>query len=357
MKESNVILMIGPDPERFGGISRVVKIWLENNFLNNYDVKYISTVSGKGIGKVLRLLHAIGKLLRTINSKCRFIYIHTSSSNGFYRKSIFIIIGILFRKKIILHLHPTHFCDFFSNTIGLRKKYIVSVLKHIDAFVVLSEESRNFFSAYYPDTPIYVVENPINISEMSNRSGVAREECNLLYLGCLIRPKGVYDLVDAIELVVLHYPEIHLDFYGDREVDELRRYVEDKKLSKNISVNGWIMFEEKIEALYRHTLLILPSYSEGIPNVILEAMATKLPIISTAVGGLREILIDGENCVVTDAGSPEDLSEKILMCLRDEHLRERISHSAYLEVERKYDVKTIKPKVCEVLDAMSRSGA
>jgi glycosyltransferase involved in cell wall biosynthesis len=357
MGNANEVLVVGPDPDGHGGISRVIKIWRENNFLDNYEAKYISTVSGRGFSKVLYFFKAICVMLISINKKCKFIYIHTSSSKGFYRKTIIVLIGLLFRKTIILHFHPTHFCGFYSNTKGMRKAYITSILKYVDAFVVLSKNSKEFLLSYYPDKPIYVIENPVKISEMVNKTGVAREECSLLYLGCFIKAKGVYDLVDAIEIVALHYPNIHLDFFGNMEVEKLKSYVDDKKMSKYISVNNWINFEEKVEALYKHTLLILPSYSEGIPNVILEAMATKTPIISTVVGGLSEILVDRENSVITEVGNPQDLSEKILMCLRDKQLREKISNNAHREVEQKYDVGVIKKKVNEVFEGVGKASS
>ena len=118
-------------------------------------------------------------------------------------------------------------------------------------------------------------------------------------------------------------------------------------------VHSWIGEEDKIRALYRSTLLILPSFSEGIPNVILEAMATKTPIIASPVGGIKEILKNGHNAMFIRPEDPKDISLKILMCLKDKNLRNKISKNAYKEVKKFYDGKIIKKNFSDILSSIS----
>jgi glycosyltransferase involved in cell wall biosynthesis len=81
-------------------------------------------------------------------------------------------------------------------------------------------------------------------------------------------------------------------------------------------------------------------------------MATKTPIISTKVGGLKEMLKDGENAIITQAGNPVDLSEKILQCLNDANIRGRMASYAYRLAQDKYDVPIIVKELSRIFEQL-----
>ncbi len=175
----------------------------------------------------------------------------------------------------------------------------------------------------------------------------------MLYLGQYYESKGVYELVDAMEILLKSRKDIEIDFYGTKEIEMLRGYVEEKGLSETVRINGWLNDDEKLEVLHKSTLLVLPSHTEGIPNVILEAMATKTPIVSTHVGGLTEILTDRENAVIAEVCNPRDLSQKISSYLQDHKLREAIATNAFRDCRTKYDVNVIKEQFARIMEILS----
>jgi glycosyltransferase involved in cell wall biosynthesis len=203
----------------------------------------------------------------------------------------------------------------------------------------------------FPESPISILPNPVDLRQMANRKKWERSDNHILYLGWYVQQKGVYDLVDAIEILVKQGKFLQLDMYGTKQIDKLRTYVEMKNLNHSIKVNGWISGEDKIRALYECSLLVLPSYSEGLPNVILEAMATQTPIISTEAGGLKEILKHEENAVIVPMGNPRKLSEAIEMCLTDEELRTRIASQAYECAKSAFDIDSVKLELHRILSA------
>lgn len=346
------ILMVGPDPEGLGGISRVVKLWFNGNFFDGYKSYYISSTNDRSNFKTLSNIRGLIKFILYLLLWPDIIYIHSSAYNSFYRKSFYIFFANIFRRKIIFHIHPTKFYQFYSGLSGLAKSYSFFILARVHAFVVLTAEMRDWLSPLFPEKPVCVLRNPVDVQSMANKHNIKRQQANLLYLGLYIREKGIYELVDAIDELKGKISSLHLNFFGTKEITQLQNYISRKGLDNEITVNGWILEEEKIHQLYASTLLVLPSHSEGIPNVILEAMATKTPIVSTYVGGIKEILRNMDNALIANVNDHVDLSNKILTILHDRPLRERLSENAYREAKEKYDVTIVKQQFRQIIENM-----
>ena len=336
------ILMVGPDINGLGGISRVVNILKSSGIFDDLKIQYLSSTNETSSKSVLTLLSVLYTFVLALLKKPNLVYVHTSSKNSFYRKLLFIIIALLFKKKIILHIHPTHFYDFlisFNKTFYL---VVILLISKMNTIIVLTNEMHQLLSSLIPTANIKVLRNPIDIEKMKNVNHVKRQKNCLLYLGWYIPGKGIYELVDAIGMVAEENKKVHLNLYGTKQIEQLISYVNEKKLNKYISVNGWINDDEKVDELYRSSTLILPSHSEGIPNVILEAMSTKTPIISTVVGGIREVLDDNKNALIIKVNSASDICEKIKWSFENEQEMEEMAQIAYEDALKKYDIKIIK---------------
>ena len=96
-----------------------------------------------------------------------------------------------------------------------------------------------------------------------------RSAAHVLFLGWIVREKGVYDIVEAMPEVLRHYPNARFTFCGNKEVEELRRLLDRRGLSASAEVPGWVDGNRRLELLKSATVFVLPSYSEGLPNVIL----------------------------------------------------------------------------------------
>ncbi len=351
MKESKKIniLMIGPDLDGFGGISRVVKTWFAGSILKSFNVAYVSTVSEGASSRIIDLIKALFSFSRNLLN-ADLIYIHTASAHSCYRKCIFLLLSYVMRKKVILHVHPAHFVDFILELGQFKRKMVTALLRTAEAIVVLTPGIRLQLAEIFPDKKIYVLLNPVHVDMLANPAHIKRKERQLLYLGWYSRTKGVYDLVDAVEIVNEQNKDVKLKFFGTKEIEKLKSYVSNRGLNHVIEVNGWADDQEKLKALYESTCLILPSYTEGVPNVVLEAMATRTPVIATHVGGLKDILIPSVNAMIVEPGNPRDLSEKITYLLDNKQKRDDIAEKAFEEVKNKYDVPIIRKRFTEMLN-------
>lgn len=341
--------MVGPDPSGHGGVSQVVRLWQSGGYYDEFSIKYFSSVSQDN-HKVYTLLKNLFCFTLKCFVKCRFVYVHTSSYNSFYRKSLFICLAYLFNKKLVIHIHPAFFSQFLGSLSGIKRQIAMLIFSKAKGIIVLTPELKKNISALFPDKQIFVLNNPVDIEGMANGSNIQRQSSHILYLGWYVKHKGVYDLVDAIGILRNKNIDVTADFYGTKEGDDLRKYVQERNLSDFVHINGWIGLNEKLNALYSCTMLVLPSHTEGVPNVILEAMATKTPIISTHVGGLKDVLRDRENAIIAESKNAEDLSDKICVILRDRTLSEKISKSAYEEACDNHSLPVIKEHFRLILD-------
>lgn len=129
------------------------------------------------------------------------------------------------------------------------------------------------------------------------KTDINRAECNnqILFLGAINKMKGCYDMVDVIERVSKEVPNVRMIVAGYGEIEQVKEKIKEKNLSDRFIFPGWVRDNEKDELLKTSDIFFLPSYTEGMPMSILDAMGYGLPIVSTNVGGIPKIVHDGEN--------------------------------------------------------------
>src|SRR5690606_10983036 len=114
-------------------------------------------------------------------------------------------------------------------------------------------------------------------------------------MGRLGSRKGTWDLLEAFKRLAAEVPNVRLVLGGDGEIDKARRIVARDGLEARVTIAGWLSGAEKLDVFNRTDIYALPSYHEGLPASIVEAMAAGAPIVSTPVGGIPEAVTDAFN--------------------------------------------------------------
>ena len=117
--------------------------------------------------------------------------------------------------------------------------------------------------------------------------------------------------------------------------------VSERNLDSVTRIPGWVDGDAKIELLLSSSMLVLPSYTEGLPNVILEAMASRLPIITTPVGGIPSALVHNQTAVFVTPGNIREISNAIIALLRNSTRRDHLARAAYVAVCDKYSLEKV----------------
>jgi len=226
---------------------------------------------------------------------------------------------------------------------------LLTLLKEITARIsqgiVLRGAKRIVFNAKSTIVPGYekktsVVYNGVDTSLFKPQKAETGKKTRLLYIGRLVVEKGLMELCDATQDLT---SDFSLSFVGD---GPLRQAIQKKH--PFVEVLGSKPHDELPDVINRHDVLVLPSYSEGLPNVVLEAMACGKPVIATDVGGVGEMITDGKEGVLIKPKSVSAIKEA-LATMHDKKRRQRMGKQARKTVLEKFDLEKARKKLYEAL--------
>lgn len=350
MKKIKVI-MIGPALDMKGGIASVSKTLIESNDTDQFDVRYISSyVDGNKINKLAAAFIGIIKMLiLCIMTNIKIVHIHSASRGSFRRKFFYYLLAKIFNKKVIYHIHGGEFMLYYNEVNALEKKIITLLLTNVDKVIALSKKWKDDLQSISPEASIEIIHNPVKVS-MFNRGYEKEKSINILFMGKLGENKGVYDLLHVIPNIIKKHENVYFYLYGDGEIERVKEIVNSNSLEKKVFVPGWVNTEQKIEYLNKGSIYILPSYNEGLPISILEAMASSLPIIATNVGGIPEIVEDNKNGYLISPGDINRLEESLLKLIESKELRQEFGNCGLKKSKKYFDVNIIAQKINHIYD-------
>lgn len=339
------VLVIGPDIEKSkGGMSTVIKEINEDKDLrSNVEIDIFSSyVDGNKAFILLYSFIAIVKFILFYRNYDVY-HIHCASYGSTFRKGIYIYLVKLFNKKAILHIHGAEYLVFFEKS--KHKNLIIKILNKADLVIALSNEwKRNFEKTFHIENCI-AIENGIDVEKYSSCSGVKKNNYNIVMLGRLGTRKGTYDLINTIERVVTHFPNLKCYMAGDGEINKCITLIEKKNLKKNVFCLGWVNLTRKTEILKDSNILVLPSYNEGLPMAILEGMASGKAIISTNVGAIPEVISSEKNGILIHPGDIEALENAIIRLFTDYNLVKEMSKNNRKKIIEEFSTKKMHEEI------------
>ena len=211
--------------------------------------------------------------------------------------------------------------------------FLEPVLKNADAVIALTEQMKEKIGEFY-ERDAFVIPNGINLDEYAGLSKenlraelqFGRSDKVIIYIGRLSPVKGVEYLIRAMRLVKDKEPDAKLVLIGDgSEKEKLKSIIKKLNLEHLVMHLPQLPNQNIPKYAVASDVLVLPSLSEGFPMTILEAMASGLPIVSTKVSGLPEIVKEGKNGFLVEPANTEQLAEKILLLLKDDGVRATMS--------------------------------
>lgn len=346
-------MMIGPNVYGKGGISSVIKGYFDSGITQRLNIEhYQSHQSGGKLFKLLFYFLSLPKIVLKMH-KYDILHIHTASQWSFRRKFFIALIGKIMGKKMVIHLHGGKFDTYYKNTYKFEKAMIRFFYKIADRVIILSREWKEKVKLFCDSEKLIVIPNCIPIGSL-NQEKKNKKPRNIIFLGELGLKKGVFDLLDAINLMELNENEVQFFLYGNGELEKVKDKIQKLKLETIVHAPGWIFGKNKATALDQAYMFILPSYHEGLPVSLLEALANGIPVIATPVGGIPTAVKNGFNGFLVPVNSPGELSDSIQKLLIDNNLWSTFSINAFNTAKKYFSMESLERKMSDLYIELSK---
>lgn len=346
------VLMVGPHKSVRGGIRTVIDNYLEWNHWENIKIIFIPTYIEKNnlIKIFFFAIHFIEIFFVCLLSGVDIVHLHVSERGSFYRKAYIIRLCKKMGVKTVLHHHGAEFFDFYNNAKERRKRYINKVINNVDVNIVLSEYQKKEMKAIFHESKFVVLYNTVaEIVENCYNEKAA----DILFVGRLGKRKGVFDLIEAFEMCMMSQDKrIGLNLCGDGALKEVKEKLEEKQILNRVKHIGWCSKWE-LEEAYKETLMyVLPSYNEGLPMALLEAMSHGIPCIASRIAAIPEVITDGENGLLVTPGNIIEIGRAIERLASDSQLRRKIGKKAQESIQKNFLAVNANEKLKKIYNSI-----
>ena len=311
------ICMIIPNPMVKGGIAAVVNGYRGSKLEEDYKITYVE--SYRDGSKFAKLLKGIGGYFHfamvLLFHKPDIVHIHSSFGPSFYRKMPFIYMASWRKIPIVNHIHGADFDEFYVNASEEKKAKIKKVYSKCNVLIALSEEWKERLSQIVPRDRIEIIENYSVLHEDALEERMQRE-CNNTAVRFVLAGAG-------------------------SEVDEkaIKKLIDENDVSNNVEFPGWVRGDTKDNLLREADVFFLPSYNEGMPMSVLDAMGYGLPVVSTNVGGIPKIVRNKENGCCCEAGDTDTYVREIINLLNSDKWRFDAANASLEIIKKGYSLE------------------
>lgn len=321
--------MVGPNIESKGGIATVIMNF-KMHYTDNSVVYFDSWCENKRLSSGVQALFILNKKIK--QEQIDIVHFHVAQKGSFYRKAL-LAKKVRKQTKVIFHMHASQFDTFYAEVNPIMKKYIQNTLNQLDGLVVLSEEWAQFYRTI-TTTKITIIENAVEVSKSIQYNPYSKK---IITLGRIGKRKGSYDILTLAERIAPNFPEIKFTLYGDGEINKVAKQIK-KRGIKNVYLGGWIVKSEQEEVIRSSLLHLLPSYQEGLPMSILETMSFGIPNLTTTVGGIPQVVKDGQSGMTTNPGDIDEMFGNLSKFLESKEIRECYSKEAYRTINSDFSI-------------------
>lgn len=330
------VLSTGPSLRAHGGMVSVLEIILANP-PDGVRLKHVATyMDGPVPLRVGTFAAAMAEVTwRMATAEPALVHAHMSQRSSVTRCLMVSGAARRARTPVILHAHGSEFASYLERLAPRRRERVASGIRRAAAVVVLSSSWKAIFcdDVGVDEERVHVLPNPVVLPVVA-RKPRRSDRLQVVALGRLGRRKGSFDLVGALaQLSEDDRRRIHVVMAGDGDVAGVRAEAQRLGVADAIDLPGWVEAKARDALLSGADVFVLPSYDEGLPMALLEAMAMALPVITTPVGGIPELVSDGVEGLLVSPGDVPALARSLYAMVRSPSTRDRLGLAARARVE------------------------
>jgi glycosyltransferase involved in cell wall biosynthesis len=348
------IVMMGDSISGPGGIAAVARTYLSTGFFRKREIVYLSNYEGAGplrqIGVVLRA--ALAFLHLRLGPGVTLMHIHSASRGSFWRAALFSELAAATGVPFILHIHSGEFPSFFDDGCGPRAKaFVRRVFRRAAGVLCLTPGWRATLQPLEPQAALAVLPNPVDVPD-ELPPPLTSPARRLLFLGKLTEKKGLFDLFQAMPHVVSRFPNVQLVVAGDGDINAARECAKHWGIDHAVIFEGWVDGAKKCRCLSEATIVVVPSHFEAFGMSILEAMTYGKPVVATSVGGVPEVLMDGQHGRLVAPHDPQAIASALVELLADEGASFRMGIAGFHHARDNYKANHVTEVLGRYYDSL-----
>ncbi|MBI5248232.1 MAG: glycosyltransferase family 4 protein [Desulfomonile tiedjei] len=341
------ILMVGPVPPPYGGIASLMDDIVNSSLSEEYSFEVFERSGvfprdaqgflGRNVFRLRRFARFFHKV---ISGRFSIVHIH-SADPAFLGTTIIMLLARLARVKILLHMHGTDWDSFYPEAPWFTKLYTRLGLCLPNTIVVLYSLWRDNIKRLGTSARVIVLRNFIHNSAPPPRDQVELAVKTLdlepgnfvvVTVGTVGWRKGCFDILKAVRRVVTEEPTVRFVMVGGEEKpgewQQLTDIIIRDDLARWVRMTGEVDREKIPLYLALADVFLLPSYIEGMPVAIIEAMRSGLPVISTRVNAIPDMIEQEVSGLLINPGASDEIADAVLRLKRDPELRNSIRSGA-----------------------------
>ena len=332
MIHTPVILLLGPHRAAVSGVSTHLNLLMASTLAEDFEVVHFQ-VGSEGrdegpIGRFARLLLSPFFLAATIVFRqASVVHINTSlNPRAYWRDLAYLAVAKMLGARVVYQVHGGELPQRFFAGGKLLTAFLRFTLTAPDLVLVLAQVELEAYRNFVPEQRVMALPNGIDCRPYGAVPTVQSEPgqpLRLVYIGRLAREKGLYEMLQGVRLAHELGVDARVVIAGSgAEEPRLRRYAQALGVASRTCFVGPVFGGDKVKLLAGSDVMILPSYSEGLPYALLEAMAAGIPVIATPVGAIPDVVTDGIHGFLVPARDGKSIAESLAIMAGD---RERLA--------------------------------
>ena len=320
------VLLVAPFAPRGGGMGRIMAYLAAAEDARDIGFTLVeSRGGGSALFSAVHVARAAGTLIKLAAWRKQFIvHVNVGEGASVLRKGVLLTLARWLGMRTLIHLHAADMFGFHARLPRSLQWGVGALFRKADACVVLGPTWRDWLTGQLGVEPsrVHIVRNGVPQPQVA-RSKAGGADFVLLFLGNLLPRKGVVDLLHAVAALHSAVPW-RLVMAGGGEQAAMRSLAAQLGIDERVVFTGWVEREAATALLAGAGLLVLPSYHEALPLVLLEAAALGTPMIASRAGAVPDLFTDGLDALLVTPGDRLALTHAMARLIADPALRDRL---------------------------------
>lgn len=358
-----VVLVLGPPLWAPSGVSSHLSSLFASPLAKEFTLVHFR-VGNEGrtegiAGRLLWLLVSPFALAIAIRTRCAaIVHLNTSLNlRAFWRDLAYLIVAKLCGARVLYQVHGGALPQEFFRGSRILTRLLRGALLLADAVVVLAQAELRAYRSFIPAQQVVAVPNGIDWSpyrELLHARSDAQAPLLLVYVGRLAKEKGLYELLQAVKCARTLGAKPRLTIAGSGPEDrQLRQYATDLGLTDDVAFVGPVIGEDKARLLGRADVFVLASYNEGLPYALLEGMAAGAPVLTTSVGAIPDVVVEGVHGLLVPPRNAVAIARAIVTLASDRELLARMGAECRARIVRGYSTERLARDFCRLYAELS----